>query len=542
MRWNQIFSKNDDPADADSKVANRNHAATAIDPVGQGESAEESTAWRSALLDLEHAWSDLDLDKLWSIYRTDLNKNLKHAKDSTPSDELFSIEEQKIKRADILAFHERNFLSRMMEELPSNWWHRILTVNTREAFNSEDVRSRYVDLGQTKFFEKEHRQYIRKKEAIEECKPSCLFDNSERVSRLFPKMREVREKFSSLQQQQFKLFNDYIGRVSGLPFDEIDNQLSQMARDFEFLGRSREWFAEYEHMIHEINSSVADVDEGQNESIIRLLQNDFLIVMQSRFSNYWRLHELEIFCEKRNYHETRKEIEDFQTQIVNLKTNGMLISQQEQLLQEFIKSIESKLARDTEKTRSHQKKTMDNLLTQDHKARLIEWAHFKKHYSIVINAGNLHQLENNFNYSAAFNALRPILRQCAEWQHEFRIFRSMIKSKRSMDPRRINSDLELRDVQTFLNSIMLRIEAQIGTDVAYRSLEQELVRNKEFIVDLIITRKKLALEKQLRSSKSPEVINGIKQDFIEMMRAKRDAPADDDTINPPLQKRRKGRF
>ncbi|MDG0999394.1 MAG: hypothetical protein P8P17_01390, partial [Pseudomonadales bacterium] len=114
MRWKQIFSKNDDPADANSKVANRNHAATAIDPVGQGESAEEFTAWRSALLDLEHAWSDLDLDKLWGIYRTDLNKNLKHAKDSTPSDELFSIEEQKIKRADILAFHERNFLSRMM--------------------------------------------------------------------------------------------------------------------------------------------------------------------------------------------------------------------------------------------------------------------------------------------------------------------------------------------------------------------------------------------------------------------------------------------
>ena len=118
----------------------------------------------------------------------------------------------------------------------------------------------------------------------------------------------------------------------------------------------------------------------------------------------------------------------------------------------------------------------------------------------------------------------------------------MIKSKRSMDPRRINSDLELRDVQAFLNSIMLRIEAQIGTDVAYRSLEQELVRNKEFIVDLIITRKKLALEKQLRSSKSPEVINGIKQDFIEMIRAKRDTPTDDDTINPPLRKRRKGRF
>jgi len=542
MRWNLKFSKNKNSTDADSKIANHNHSVSAINSVCQIESTEESTAWRNALLDLERAWSDLGLNKLWSIYRTDLNKNLKQAKDSTPSDELFSIDEQEKKRADNLAFLEQNFLSRMLKELPKNRWHRILATNTPEVLNWNDVRSRYVDAEQTICFDREHRLYLRKKAQIEGCKPSHLFDNHERASRLFPKVRKVREKFETLQQQKFKIFHDYLGRISSLPFDEIDDQLSQMARDYEFLGRSREWFAEYENMVHQINSSVADLDQGQNESLIRLLQNDFLSLMQSRFSKYWRLHELEIFCEKRNHHEIREEIEAFKAQFASIGTNRMLISEQEYLLQEFIKSIESRLAKDTEETPSNQKKSKENLLTQDHKARLTEWINFKQRHSIVIDAGNLHQLEKNFDHTAAFNDLRPILRQCSEWQHEFRVFRSMIKSKRSMDPRRINSDLEHRDVQTFLNSIILRIEAQIATDVAYRSIEQELVRDKAFIVDLIITRKKLALEKQLRSTKSPEVINSIKQDFVKMIRVKRHTPADDNALNPLLQKRRKGRF
>ena len=538
MRWNHIFGSKEDTADAGSNSGATADPTPAID----SESHEESDAWRSALSDLEYSWSRLDLDRLWSIYRTDLNRDLKQAKDSTPSELLFSVEEQEKKREEILAFLEQNFLARMIEDLPVSWWNRLFSPKPPETLSWDYVKSRYASSGRAKDFENEHKLYVRKKEIIEQYKPSGLFDTRERSSRIFPQMRAVREKFQSFQEQQFKLFNDYIDRVSELPFDEIDEQLSQLARDYEFLGRSREWFTEYEGMIHEINSSIPDVDEGQNESIIRLLQNDFLVVMQGRFSSYWRLHELTTFCKERNLHEIGREIELFETHLADLEASGVPAHEREQLLREFIKSIESKLTRDTEKKQSNRKKAMEDLLTHDHQARLTQWASFKQKFPLALDSDDTHRFEHNFDDITAFNALRPILRQCSEWQHELRVFRSMIKAKRSMDPRRKNSDPEHRDVQTFLETITLRIEAEIATDVAYRSLEQELVKNKEFMVDLIITRKKLALEKQLRSAKSPEVINGIKQDFVKMIWEKRSPAAKGNTVTPLLPPRRKGRF
>ncbi len=542
MLWKHIFGRKHNTADDGLNEDQTNDRSISDEFEAHGESAEESKAWRNTLTGLEDSWSALDLDKLWSINRTDLNKSLKHVKDSTPSDELFSIEEQEQKRTSMLAFLERNFLSRMMEELPVSWWDRVFAAKTPEVLDWDYVKGRFANSQRAQFFENEYKVYVRKKEEIEAYKPSGLFDNNERASRIFPQTRKVREEFSSHQRQQYKLFNDYIERIGDLPFDEIDDQLSQVADDYQFLGRSREWFAEYANMIREINSRVTDVDEGQNESIIRLLQNDFLVVMQNRFSHYWRFHELKDFCEKKKFQEVKQEMEAFEAQLADMEANNIPALERTHLLQEHIKSIESQLARDTEKKRSDQKQAIEALLTHDHKARLTEWADFKQNFSIVMREGNHHQFENDFDDIAAFNALRPILRQCSEWQHELRVFRSTIKSKRSMDTRRRNSDLEHRDVENFLHSITRRVEAEITTDVDYRSLEQELVKNKEHMVDLIITRKQLALEKQLRSAQTPEVIHGIKREFVKMIWEKRGKPAKDLAATPRLSNRRKGRY
>jgi len=537
MFWHNLFSRKKDTATSSAGTRSTKSYQMPREP----ESDQEAESWHQVMTGLEQAWSNLDLERLWSIHRTDLNRDLKQAKDSTSSGILFTEEEQAEKRAEMLAFLKQDFFARMLNELDLSWWQRLFLPPPPDGLDEAYVRDQYHKAGKAKNFDNELKLYTRKKSAIEHYDPNGLFDNSERAGRMFPQTKQVRNQFQSFQQTQYKLYNEYFDRVSALPFDDIEDQLIQLAKDYEFLGRSREWFREFEEMIKTINSSVPDVDEGQNESVIRILQNDFLVVMQSRFSIYWRYHELKIFCQERKLQEFIIEMEQFDIQLAEMDKNGTPTQEKEQLLQDFVKTLESRLTRSTEQKPSRDKLLQDQL-HHDHQARLSEWAQFKQTFNIPADPVSTDSSADHYHAVTAFNRLRPILRQCAEWQHELRVFRSMIKAKRSMDPRQKNSDAEHRDLLAFMSAITTRIENEIATDVAFRSLEQDLIKNKQFLVDLIITRKKLALEKQLRSARSAEVIDGIKQDFVRLIWEKRNPETKGGSVTPLLPPRRKGRF
>ncbi len=139
-----------------------------------------------------------------------------------------------------------------------------------------------------------------------------------------------------------------------------------------------------------------------------------------------------------------------------------------------------------------------------------------------------------------FNELKPILMKNPEWARELKLFQSLIKDKRTLDPQRQKSRAERREVARFLKRMTRRVDAELAADVAYRLLEQELIRKREYLGDLMRFRRQLAIEIRLERRPRDRRIEDLKREFIESIWQQRARDSRSKTSVTPFLPRRLG--
>lgn len=468
--------------------------------------SRELLGWFQLLDKLESKWLSLGLGQLWTLRRMDFNQHIELLNESTGNGTLFDLEEQEEKRLQLKRYLEHTFISKMQNNLPNGIWYRIFR---KSRGNIEDLKREYAARGRSKEFDAEFGLLQRKTEEIQLRKVSGLYDQQERATRLLPQVRAERRLFRHRQKLDLRMYDHFRRLTRSLPDDDLDLQLESLADSYLLIGRSREWFDEYEKMINEVSDAFKNVDQGQNEPFVRLLQNDFLLAMQSKFSRFWRFHELRQYCFKHDCDDLITRFGYFN----HRSLTGDKTVESEVLITHFIRSIEVAIRgklRDNLLQNNLLKRRREQLLSIDHEVRLAQWASFKQQY-IGSESGTVE----------TFNHFKPILIQCAEWRHELKVFRALIKVQRLADRARKNSAMELTEADQFIKRMVTRVDGEIATEIAFKILEQNLIKDQEFLDDLNQVQRSIALEKESRISQSAEDVMRIKQAFIQAIWEKR---------------------
>lgn len=253
----------------------------------------------------------------------DFTKRVKLLNESTGSEVLFNLQEQAEKRRQLATDLEQNFVSKMQGNLGTSIWHRIFQ---KPPGNIEVLRQIYQDRGKEREFDREFNFFLGKTEEANQRSANGLFNQQERAVHLIPQLLAERRLFRRRQERKLHKYKQFDELASSLPNDDLDLQLKQLADDYHYIGRSRVWFYEFEKMIDEVFGAVNNMNDRQNESVVRLLQNDFLLTMQSKFSTYWRYHELRQYCFEHNYTDMVTRFGYFQDRVQNRYQDGASVT------------------------------------------------------------------------------------------------------------------------------------------------------------------------------------------------------------------------
>ncbi len=475
------------------------------------QSREEHQYWQQLMRELEADWQHRGLQRLWLIQRLTLSRQVSFLEQHTPGRKLFSADELERERGLRLEFLEHRFVSTMTANLNRGMLARLFS---RRPLDMDRLEASYRKQGREKEFEREYDAYLHKKVSVENQDADTLFDNLERARRAFPRVRNLRRRFRKQQQKLLRKYDRYEKKLDKLPDDEIDRLIAELGDNYAYIGRSREWFREYETLVDEILLESGSNQQGANESLMRLLQQDFLTIMESRFAVFWRYFELRQFCFTHQLTDLITSISYFEAEIHEKPTSFQALFQQ---YRHMVQTLESAITLKGKK-QSAQRSTREKLLAIDHSERLDEWATFKETYQ-----------QSGRDSAEVFNALRPVLRQCPEWQHEFRVFRSKLQVRRLSH----GAATEASQVAHFVERMFERINNEIAVDVAFKTLEQEIITDNVYVRELTIARDNIKLQREQRGLNAADEINEIKQQFITDIWEKR-TPSDQGASVTPL--------
>lgn len=282
-----------------------------------------------------------------------------------------------------------------------------------------------------------------------------------------------------------------------LPPDELDDQLDVLKRDFQHLGRHRAWFRGFDRFVNEVLALTENFEHaGANESSVRVLQSDFLAEMETRFWLYCHYQQLRtqygaMFASRFSF---------FESDLAELARQGASEEEFDQYLRQAITSIESEVKRQRDGA-IVKRNGLTKLLEIDHGQRLTEWATFQDR-------------QRRLSVKAQFNELMPILSKNPEWAKEAKLFKSAVKEKRSHSPGRENGRAEARDIRRFIKRMCGRVDAELAIDVAYRILEQDLIRNHEYLDELVEFKQELAREIWLQRPLKERRTDKLKREFV----------------------------
>ncbi len=498
------------------------------DPVRPDPARREQESWQRFQSDTGARWAKLGLDSLWSLNRGLYLRQVKTLHENTPRDRLFDIREQQQRKRELSRHLKNRFCMRMQQGLARNAWkprfRQWMFPSVKGPSSIPELREQYREAGRLQEFDAHLDYYRTRQKEIFNREAGELFDNQEVAGRLSLLIRATRRIFRKRQKRQLKVYSRFYRLLRSLPDDGIDERIERLARDYRFIGRTREWFHSFQQFVEEALDLSLNSTHGRNEPVIRLLQNDFLLTMQNRYTTYWRYYELRRYCFANAITPLVTRISYFEKHFHQTGSDPVDVA--DNRLKEFIHSIEISLLARARKERDRRNRR-EQILAFDHSARLDQWSRYKQQY-----------LDGNFDVVLAFNQLRPILRQCAEWRQELKAFRSSVLVNRLASDHSDTSGEELVEAEKFVRRMVDRIDRELATDVAWKSLEQELVRNQEYIEELSLVRKEIALQRELNGLQSPEIINALKESFIEKIWKMRAPDEADGASVTPLFNRR----
>jgi hypothetical protein len=431
--------------------------------------------WQASVDELEQEWLTLGLKRLWWQNYSDFRRELRLSQQSIPNDLLFNETEILDKRACLITEAEQQFFEAMLKNLDIGFWR---TLFGRRIKDLDQLRNRYCKTAQAEEFEDAWEDYSAHLQRLVEVSADEMFGQTERDERLQPLVGAMRAEFLEQQQERVARHQSFKSFVTTLPEDELDTDLSTLERQFVAIGRSREWFKEFEELVDEANGCQS---QGENESPVRVLQSDFLVTMKDKLQNYKRYNELREYCFANNISDLIRRISFFESTLASAHADGSTTAEIDEMLNTFTRGLTSMVERHQFKAVRAGKKRKRRMVARkrvSHASRISEWTEYKHRY-----------LGEQYNVIPAFNRLRQIVRLCPEWTSLLNEFREEILTSRKKPFHR--RDQEISDTREFVDQISTVIDAEISVDVAYRLLEKELVAEKHFQDELEQVRSKL---------------------------------------------------
>ncbi|MEM7363513.1 MAG: hypothetical protein AAF525_05780 [Pseudomonadota bacterium] len=482
-----------------------------IDPSALSDSLSEATQmsereWDNAVAHLEATWTDIGLKRFWSQQFADFRRRLQQQQHAIDNTALFTDADIAAKKERWIKSLEARFFSTMVRKLKPSLFSRLLNP----VRNFEQLEARYAsnDRGleyRIALDDLKREQLKTQNKTVDE-----LFTIEERQERLTGLTNHERDQFLHAQESMLNVYRDFRGMVESLPDDDLDAELATMETEFKNVGRSREWFMEFDALVNESvdlqSSDNSNTGIGQNEPAVRILQSDLLATLGGRLKVYQKFHRLRTYTHEQNIAHLIRDISFFETYLADAHYGHANAAQIADMFSAFIDSLEKKVKahqlQQIRAARKAQKRRKVQRIAQDQ--RMAQWSRFKQKFITD------KDLDNVGHVVPAFNQLRKILRLSPEWTTATNRFRDGLLQSRllpSHDKRR-----EMKETAHFVNQMVSRVDDELATDIAFQSL-QETLKEKEVLLPEL----NLVLE-QLKQDAAGDNLDGahlLKIEFLE---------------------------
>ncbi len=413
--------------------------------------------FRALLGAFARQYARIGLPWVWSVRGSRLEKELHRAAAAIPVHRIFTpdeIERYREMRQDAL---QLEFRRKMMRRLsPRYWLKRTRTVPLERLERLYDRRGRLEE------YRSALEAYLARERRALEDDAVAVVDLRETVRRRFARTEALRRDCVLREVQMLARFDLYQQQAENVADDDLARELDALRAEYQHVRRGTLWVTEFTEMVEDVLSRLDAEDEtGQNESTLLLLQNDLLLTGRERMPLLYRLHGVRERAFKRldgdmitalGYLESELQsmcaAPDFDVQAYNERIESFIESHPEPVPEE---------------------RSMKLAQNVDHEGRIETWERFKAEH-----------LEPPYNPIVAFNGLIRIVRFAPEWFQAYRVFRSELQLKRSLDPGRSKSVRETEDIREFVSDLVDRIDEDIALDVAFRLAEREAEASGEF--------------------------------------------------------------
>lgn len=327
-----------------------------------------------------------------------------------------------------------------------------------------------------------------------------LFTREERQLRLDVKLKALKRTFRSGHRQALDEFKQYKDLTESLPEDEMDMEILGLEHDYVQLGRVREWFGEFHELVREVVeiSRTRSPDIVLNEDPTRVLQRDFLTQMKTRLKTYRRLSDLRHEAFLLGDAEPIRLLSYFKTK---LHTPEEFIDRAQKIsvVKRSLAALEYQLGlkraeRALMEESSSRKEPSVEAVYADQETRLENWLQFKR--------GTARDLAS----------LKKITPSCEDWHQQVALFESEIDVQR-LENHGLSPISERSMVEGFVRDMVVRIDQEIETDIAFQQALQHLISSGERpeMLNLALEQLKLARSKPDASTEVPR----LKAEFVQ---------------------------
>lgn len=458
---------------------------------GDDDLYDERENWENAIHEFETEWHQQGLGEWWSFNYGEFLHRLRSAQDSIPNAFLFTEAEIAQRRCDLVESLDERLLAELNAGLRDTIWRRLFE---RRRADIEELEQRYWKLGRAKLFDRICRRHRRRVEEVRRRPVSGLFNQSDRLPRLACQTYAERRNFRRHQERLLEAVRKYEDIVTRLPPDPLDARIVELEREYLDVGRAREWFRRLEHLV--VSVAREKPHEGDNESLVRMEQQDFVVAMSQPLPYFRLFRSLRDYCFDNALGRLIRQISFFESELIHQDRSGRTLEQRQGIFECFTEALDVVVKHEQVVAR----KRALRLAALDQAKRREQWKAFKEAYP----------LDDTTDAIQAFNALRPILRQCAEWNESLRGFQDSIQSKRRFRPRFRRSETEREEVAGFVADMVERVDKELESDIAFQMTARQLLDSEMQLDEL-----EVAMEGIFDHAQEPDEIERIKRRFVE---------------------------
>ena len=282
------------------------------------EVSDEPIDWPEELRAMEFEWQLFALESFWRYKYDKFQRHLKKQQQAVSNDELFDETEKEAKREQMLSRLEHRFLERMIKSLETNLWYRLFRRRTEDI---ESLEKQFQAQNRIQDYKLAFERFLTESRQILTTPASRLFGMSDRIERLLPISHALYSQFRTRQKTLIEQIARYREIVESLPADELDMQIAELEHSYLTVFRSREWYTEFEQLITDV-AGINRIPPGENESRIRVLQNDFVVNMQHKLPVYQKYYELRRYCFDQGLTDAIRDISFFTTNLTAQEDSG----------------------------------------------------------------------------------------------------------------------------------------------------------------------------------------------------------------------------